>query len=101
MDRTGYVDGEPMRLGHALPDGIGGVVGALAALRGLREREERGHGGWFDLSQLESYAAMSGEDVLASWMGGRLPPAGFVLTSRFDMPTRSPQRTVPIDSTTE
>jgi len=74
MDRTGYVDGEPMRLGHALPDGIGGVVGALAALRGLREREERGHGGWFDLSQLESYAAMSGEDVLASSMGHKSFP---------------------------
>jgi len=71
MDRTGYNDGEPMRLGHALPDGIGGVVGALAALRGLRERDDRGHGGWFDLSQLESYAALSGEDVLAASMGNK------------------------------
>ena len=63
-----------MRLGHTLPDGIGGVVGALAALRGLREREERGHGGWFDLSQLESYVALSGEDVLAASRGNKSFP---------------------------
>jgi crotonobetainyl-CoA:carnitine CoA-transferase CaiB-like acyl-CoA transferase len=70
MARTGYPDGDPMRLGHALPDGVGGLVGALAALRGLRERDDRGRGGWFDLSQLEAYVATSGEDILAASMTG-------------------------------
>jgi crotonobetainyl-CoA:carnitine CoA-transferase CaiB-like acyl-CoA transferase len=70
LARTGYPGGEPLRLGHALPDGVGGVVGALAALRGLRERNERGCGGWFDLSQLEAYSALSGEDILAASMLG-------------------------------
>ena len=62
--RTGYAGDEPLRLGHTLPDGVGGLVGALAALRGLRERDERGVGGWFDVSQLEAYVALSGEDLL-------------------------------------
>ncbi len=62
--RTGYAGGEPLRLGHTLPDGVGGLAGALAALRGLRERDERGVGGWFDVSQLEAYVALSGEELL-------------------------------------
>ncbi len=64
--RTGYAGGEPLRLGHTLPDGAAGLAGALAALRGLRERAETGTGGWFDISQLEVYTAMSGEDLLAA-----------------------------------
>jgi crotonobetainyl-CoA:carnitine CoA-transferase CaiB-like acyl-CoA transferase len=67
--RTGYAGGEPLRLGHTLPDGVGGLVGALAALRGLRERDERGAGGWLDVSQLEAYVAVSGEELLRA--GGR------------------------------
>jgi crotonobetainyl-CoA:carnitine CoA-transferase CaiB-like acyl-CoA transferase len=63
--RTGYPDDEPLRLGHALPDPTGGLVGALAVLRGLRQREATGQGGWFDISQLEAYVAISGEDFLA------------------------------------
>jgi crotonobetainyl-CoA:carnitine CoA-transferase CaiB-like acyl-CoA transferase len=75
--RTGYPGGEPLRLGHALPDAVGGLAGALAALRGLRQREERGYGGWFDISQLEAYTAMSGEDLLrASTAGCALPRLG-------------------------
>jgi crotonobetainyl-CoA:carnitine CoA-transferase CaiB-like acyl-CoA transferase len=75
--RTGYVDDEPLRLGHTLPDGLGGLGGALAALRGLRERDERGAGGWFDVSQLEVYAASSGEDLLfVSLSGSPLPRIG-------------------------
>jgi crotonobetainyl-CoA:carnitine CoA-transferase CaiB-like acyl-CoA transferase len=75
--RTGYPGGEPLRLGHALPDAVGGLAGALAVLRGLREREERGCGGWFDISQLEAYTAMSGEDLLlASTTGCSLPRLG-------------------------
>lgn len=71
--RTGYPGDEPLRLGHPLPDATGGVAGALTALRGLREREERGVGGWYDVSQLEAYVAMSGEDYVA---GGSLPRIG-------------------------
>ena len=64
--RTGYVGGEPLRLGHTLPDGVGGLVGTLAALDGLRRRNATGKGGRYDLSQLEAYCAMSGEELLAS-----------------------------------
>jgi benzylsuccinate CoA-transferase BbsF subunit len=68
--RTGYPGDEPLRLGHALPDPVGGLAGALAALRGLRQRETSGPdssgvGGWFDVSQLEAYVAIAGEDFLA------------------------------------
>jgi crotonobetainyl-CoA:carnitine CoA-transferase CaiB-like acyl-CoA transferase len=71
--RTGYEGGEPLRLGHPLPDGIGGLAGACAVLRGLRERDAQGLGGWFDLSQLETYVAASGEDLVD---GGPLPRIG-------------------------
>jgi crotonobetainyl-CoA:carnitine CoA-transferase CaiB-like acyl-CoA transferase len=63
--RTGYRDDEPLRLGHALPDPVGGLAGALAALRGLRDRDRTGQGGWFDVAQLEAYVAIAGEDFLA------------------------------------
>jgi crotonobetainyl-CoA:carnitine CoA-transferase CaiB-like acyl-CoA transferase len=63
--RTGYAGGPPLRLGHTLPDGVGGLGGALAVLAGLRRRAETGRGSRYDVSQLETYAAMSGEDVLA------------------------------------
>jgi crotonobetainyl-CoA:carnitine CoA-transferase CaiB-like acyl-CoA transferase len=66
-----------MRLGHALPDGVGGIAGALTALRGLRARDQHGHGGWYDVSQLEVYAALAGEDILtASLTGDRMAPIG-------------------------
>jgi crotonobetainyl-CoA:carnitine CoA-transferase CaiB-like acyl-CoA transferase len=71
--RTGYRDGEPLRLGHALPDGIGGLAGALTALRALREREARGCGASYDLSQLEAYVAMSGEEILAAGLDADWP----------------------------
>lgn len=76
LARTGYEGGEPMRLGHALPDGVGGLAGALAALRGLRRRDERGSGGWFDISQLEVYTAISGEDIAAASTGKPFPRVG-------------------------
>lgn len=69
--RTGYRGGEPMRLGHTLPDGVGGLVGALAALRGLRQRLTGGAGGWFDIAQLEAYVAMGGEAIIEATRNGR------------------------------
>ena len=52
-----------MRLGHTLPDGVGGLAGALAVLDGLRRRAATGEGAYYDVSQLEAYVALSGEDV--------------------------------------
>jgi len=69
--RTGYIGGDPLRLGHAFPDANGGLAGALAALRGLRRRFEGAPGGWFDVSQLEVYAALSGEGILEATRHGR------------------------------
>lgn len=69
--RTGYRGGEPMRLGHTLPDGVGGLIGALAALRGLRQRLTGGSGGWFDIAQLEAYVALSGEGIVEATRTGR------------------------------
>jgi crotonobetainyl-CoA:carnitine CoA-transferase CaiB-like acyl-CoA transferase len=68
--RTGYVGGEPMKLGHPLPDAVGGTAGALAALRGLRTLSETGEGSYFDISQLETYCAAGGDAVLATSMDG-------------------------------
>ncbi|MCB2061654.1 MAG: CoA transferase [Novosphingobium sp.] len=69
--RTGYSGGEPLRLGHTLPDATGGLIGALAALRGLRQSLATGAGGWFDISQLEAYAAMAGEGIIEATRHGR------------------------------
>ncbi|MEO6717160.1 MAG: CoA transferase [Novosphingobium sp.] len=69
--RTGYPGGEPLRLGHAFPDATGGLAGALAALRGLRNLLTTGQGGWYDIAQLEVYAAMSGEGILEATRHGR------------------------------
>lgn len=62
--RTGYPGGEPLRLGHAFPDATGGLAGGLASARGLRRAMETGRGGWYDISQLEAYLAMSGEGIV-------------------------------------
>jgi crotonobetainyl-CoA:carnitine CoA-transferase CaiB-like acyl-CoA transferase len=69
--RTGYGDGPPLRLGHTLPDGVGGLLGTLAALDGLRRRTLTGRGARYDLSQLEGYCALSGEELLESSVTGQ------------------------------
>lgn len=69
--RTGYAGGEPLRLGHAFPDATGGLIGGLAALRGLRRAMAAGSGGWYDISQLEAYLAMSGEGIVEATAGRR------------------------------
>jgi len=71
--RTGYIGGEPLRLGHTLPDAAGGMIGALAALRGLRHSIGLGTGGWYDISQLEAYVAMAGEGIISATREGRDP----------------------------
>lgn len=62
---------EPLRLGHTLPDGVGGLVGTYAALVGLRHRDQTGRGVHLDVSQLEAYCALSGEELLAYSSGDR------------------------------
>ncbi|MDG2005414.1 MAG: CoA transferase [Novosphingobium sp.] len=69
--RTGYAGGEPLRLGHAFPDATGGLIGGLASLRGLRRSMTTGSGGWYDISQLEAYLAMSGEGIVEATAKGR------------------------------
>jgi crotonobetainyl-CoA:carnitine CoA-transferase CaiB-like acyl-CoA transferase len=73
VGRTGYAGDEPLRLGHPLPDAVGGLVGALTALRGLRRRDATGQGGWYDVSQLEAYVAICGEELIG---GDPLPRIG-------------------------
>jgi benzylsuccinate CoA-transferase BbsF subunit len=69
--RTGYGDSPPLRLGHTLPDGVGGLLGTLATLDGLRRRQLTGRGEHYDLSQLEGYCALSGEGLLESSVTGQ------------------------------
>jgi crotonobetainyl-CoA:carnitine CoA-transferase CaiB-like acyl-CoA transferase len=63
---THYPGEGGMRLGDQLPDAVCGLVGALAALRGLRERCRTDSGCHFDISQLEAYVALIGEEIAAA-----------------------------------
>jgi len=58
-------------MGHAFPDATGGLIGGLATLRGLRRSMSTGTGGWYDISQLEAYLAMSGEGIIEATGKGR------------------------------
>ena len=72
--RTAYDDGVPLQLGHSLPDPVGGFAGLFAVLNRLRARATTGGGAHLDISQLEAYTAMCGEDILqASVEGGWSP----------------------------
>ena len=85
--RTHYEDGIPLQLGHSLPDPVGGFAGAFAALHCLRAREATGRGAHVDLSQLEAYAALCGEDILRASVEGRwrrAPRRGRLLRCRGD-----------------
>jgi crotonobetainyl-CoA:carnitine CoA-transferase CaiB-like acyl-CoA transferase len=63
---THYPGEGGMRLGDQLPDAVCGLVGALAALRGLRARRRTHSGCYFDVSQLEAYVALIGEEIAAA-----------------------------------
>ena len=71
---TGYVGDEPLRIGLAFPDAVGGLHGAFALLAALWERERSGSAVHVDLSQLETLLALAGESVLAASAGGAAPP---------------------------
>ena len=68
---TGYLEGGPMKMGHAFPDPIGGLHGAFAVLAALWERDETGQGCFVDLSQLQTYTAVAGELVLETSVQGQ------------------------------
>lgn len=71
---TGYGDGTPYKLGHAFPDAIGGLSGAVAVLDALWRRQQSGRGCFVDLSQLETYASIAGDLLLATSLAGEPPP---------------------------
>jgi len=73
---TGYADGGPMKMGHAFPDPVGGLHGTFAVLAALWEREATGQGSFVDLSQLQTYAAISGELLLETSVQGQAPTRG-------------------------
>ncbi|MCY3567554.1 MAG: CoA transferase [Chloroflexi bacterium] len=73
---TGYAEGGPMKMGHAFPDPVGGLHGTFAVLAALWEREETGQGCFVDLSQLQTYAAISGELLLETSVQGQAPARG-------------------------
>ena len=71
---TGYEDGGPLKMGVALPDPVGGLHCVVAVLTALAERDRTGRGGFVDISQLETYAAIGGETYLAASETGAAPP---------------------------
>ncbi len=73
---TGYVEGGPMKMGHAFPDPIGGLHGAFAVLAALWERDATGHGCFVDLSQLQTYTSVAGDLVLETSAQGQAPARG-------------------------
>ncbi len=73
---TGYTDGGPIKMGHAFPDPIGGLHGAFAVLAALWERAATGRGCFVDLSQLQTYTAVSGDLILETSLHGPAPTRG-------------------------
>ncbi|HJP41194.1 MAG TPA: CoA transferase [Dehalococcoidia bacterium] len=80
---TGYEGGEPMKMGVAFPDPVGGLHGAFAVLAALWERERTGVGTAIDLSQLETYTSIAGELLLQTSVEGRPPPTRGNRSRRF------------------
>jgi len=69
QSRTHYENGPPTLLGHSLPDPVGGIAGVFAVLNSLRQSDADGLSRHIDLSQLESYTAVCGEEILAASVG--------------------------------
>ncbi|MDA8045751.1 MAG: CoA transferase [Actinomycetota bacterium] len=63
---THYPGERGMRLGDQLPDAVCGLAGTVAVMRGLRQREATGGGCSIDISQLETYVALIGEEIAAA-----------------------------------
>ena len=73
---TGYINGDPIKLGHAFPDPVGGLHGAFAVLAALWERERTGEGMFLDLSQLQTYTGLLGDLMLQASVDGAAPRRG-------------------------
>lgn len=73
---TGYAGDGPMKMGHAFPDPVGGLHGAFSVLAALWERDDTGVGCFVDLSQLQTYTALSGDLVLETSLQGEAPKRG-------------------------
>jgi crotonobetainyl-CoA:carnitine CoA-transferase CaiB-like acyl-CoA transferase len=72
-EATGYEGGDPVRLGLAFPDAVGGLHGAFATLLALWERWRTGDAVHVDLSQLETLLSIAGDMLLATAVTGRDP----------------------------
>jgi crotonobetainyl-CoA:carnitine CoA-transferase CaiB-like acyl-CoA transferase len=70
---TGYIGDEPLRVGIAFPDAVGGVHGAFALLATLWEREVDDAAVHVDMSQLETLMSLAGEAFLAASADGVAP----------------------------
>jgi crotonobetainyl-CoA:carnitine CoA-transferase CaiB-like acyl-CoA transferase len=70
---TGYRGEEPLRIGLAFPDAVGGLHGAFALLAARWEQALTGAPVHVDLSQLETLLSFAGEAVLAASTTG-VPP---------------------------
>jgi crotonobetainyl-CoA:carnitine CoA-transferase CaiB-like acyl-CoA transferase len=72
-EATGYEGGDPVRIGVAFPDAVGGLHGAFAALVAIWERARTAAAVHVDLSQLETLLAIAGDMVLATGVTGEDP----------------------------
>lgn len=71
-DLTGYSDGPPVELRHAM-DHTSGLLGAFAILVALNSRRRTGRGQYIDLAMREVASSLIGEVLLAQAMNGRAP----------------------------
>jgi crotonobetainyl-CoA:carnitine CoA-transferase CaiB-like acyl-CoA transferase len=71
-EATGYADGPPVELRHAM-DHTNGLVGAFAVLAALHHRRRTGQGQHIDLAMREVAASLIGETLLAQAMNGQAP----------------------------
>ncbi len=83
---TGYQDSGPYKQGLALPDACGGILGTVALLGALWQRWASGEPVHVDLSQLETFLTLGGDQVLeAADTGAEARRIG--ARSRFQAPT--------------
>ncbi|MDG2112609.1 MAG: CoA transferase, partial [Actinomycetota bacterium] len=83
---TGYLDSGPYKQGLALPDACGGVLGTVALLGALWQRWRSGEAVHVDLSQLETFLSLGGEQLLETAESGHQPDR-VGARSRFHAPT--------------
>jgi len=83
---TGYSDSGPYKQGLALPDACGGVLGTVALLGALWQRWATGEPVHVDLSQLETFLTLGGDQVLETSAAGHQPER-VGARSRFNAPS--------------